>query len=44
MLLHKPRDKDRPLEWVVRTESGLDWPHPWGRETFLALAEGLLKA
>lgn len=44
MLLHKPRGKDRPLEWVVRTESGLDWPQPWGRETFFTLAEGLLKA
>ena len=44
MLLHKPRGKDRPLEWVVRTESGLDWPLPWNRETFLALAEGLLNA
>lgn len=30
--------------WVVRTESGLDWPQPWGRDTFVALAEGLLKA
>ena len=44
MLLHTPRGKDRPLEWVVRTESGLNWPHPWSRETFLALAEGLLSA
>ena len=44
MLLHKPRSKDRSLEWVVRTESGLDWPQPWGRETVLTLAEGLLNA
>lgn len=44
MLLHKPIGKDRELAWVVRTESGLDWPQPWGRETFLALAEGLLNA
>lgn len=48
MLLHRPRGKDvsenRPLEWVARTESGLDWPQPWNRETFLTLAEGLLKA
>lgn len=44
MLLHKPRGKDRPLEWVVRTESGLDWPQPWSRETFLTLADGLLNA
>jgi len=30
--------------WVVRTESGLDWPQSWGRETFLTLADGLLRA
>lgn len=31
-------------EWVIRTESGLDWPQAWGRETFLTLADGLLRA
>ncbi len=30
--------------WVVRTESGLDWPQPWNRETFLTVARGLLNA
>ena len=30
--------------WVVRTESGIDWPHPWGKETFVELARGLVKA
>ena len=44
MLLHKPVGKDRGLAWVVRTESGIDWPQLWGRETFLTLAEGLLNA
>lgn len=44
MLLHKPRGKDKPMKWVVRTDSGLDWPQPWNRETFLTLAEGLLNA
>ncbi len=44
MLLHKPLGKDRGLAWVVRTESGIDWPQPWNRETFLTLAEGLLNA
>lgn len=44
MLLHKPRGKDKPTEWVARTDSGLDWPQPWSRETFLTLAEGLLNA
>lgn len=27
--------------WKVRTDSGVDWPHPWCRETFLELADGL---
>ncbi len=44
MLLHKPLGKGQGLEWVVRTESGIDWPQPWGREAFLTLAEGLLNA
>ncbi len=44
MLLHKPTGRNGALEWVVRTESGLDWPQPWSRETFLTLADGLLKA
>jgi len=30
--------------WVARTESGIDWPQAWDRETFLTLADGLLKA
>ena len=30
--------------WTVRTESGLDWPQAWDRETFLTLADGLLRA
>jgi hypothetical protein len=29
-------------EWVVRTESNIDWPLPWSRETFLDLAGRLL--
>jgi len=44
MLLHKSLGKGYGLEWVVRTESGIDWPQPWSRETFLTLAEGLLNA
>ena len=28
MLLHKPHNHE--YEWVVRTESGLDWPQPPG--------------
>jgi hypothetical protein len=29
--------------WTVRTDSGIDWPQPWQRDTFYALAEGLLR-
>ena len=39
MLLRKPGQ-----DWVVRTESGLNWPHPWEQATFVELAEGLLGA
>jgi hypothetical protein len=39
MLLHQ---KDG--SWIVRTDSGLDWPSPWNEATFVQLAEGLLKA
>jgi hypothetical protein len=28
--------------WYVRTDSGINWPHPWREETFAELAEGLL--
>ena len=41
MLLHKPLGKDRGLAWGMRTESGIDWPQPWGRETFFTLAKGM---
>jgi hypothetical protein len=30
--------------WRVRTESEIDWPHPWGPETFVELAVGLAQA
>ena len=30
--------------WIVRTDSGLDWPESWGDDTFMSLAGGLLKA
>ena len=29
-------------EWVILTKSGLYWPNPWSRETFLHIAEGLM--
>jgi hypothetical protein len=31
-------------QWVVRTDSGLNWPAPWGDQTFVTLAEGLAEA
>jgi hypothetical protein len=30
--------------WVVLTDSGLKWPHPWSESTFVELAEGLIGA
>jgi hypothetical protein len=30
--------------WRIRTDSGLDWPHPWRKETFIELARGLTDA
>jgi hypothetical protein len=30
--------------WEIRTERGPKWPHPWGPETFVELAEALLDA
>ena len=31
-------------DWTVKTDSGLDWPHPWNRETFAQIARGFLSA
>lgn len=31
-------------EWVIRTDSGINWPQTWGKDTFFGLAESLLKA
>jgi hypothetical protein len=39
MLLRRPDQS-----WVVHTESGIDWPFQWGKDTFLDLADRLLKA
>ncbi len=30
--------------WVIRTESGIDWPQPWAKNSFLAVADQLLRA
>lgn len=31
-------------KWVVKTDSGIDWPRKWGKKTFIELAETLTKA
>ncbi|HEY3243437.1 MAG TPA: hypothetical protein VGM03_08800 [Phycisphaerae bacterium] len=30
--------------WKVRTDSGIDWPKPWNRETFVQLVKDLVAA
>lgn len=30
--------------WIVKTDSGLNWPLPWNEATFRQIAEGLLDA
>ena len=30
--------------WIIKTDSGLEWPLPWNKETFMQIAEGLLDA
>ncbi len=39
MLLYTAGDH----RWTVRTDSGIDWPQPWQKDTFYALAAGLLR-
>ena len=39
-LLHKSDNG----EWIIRTDSGLDWPLPWNQETFTQIVHGLLRA
>lgn len=31
-------------DWVIRTESGINWPNPWGKDSFIAIAEQFLGA
>lgn len=38
------RSSDPEEDWVIRTESGINWPNPWGKDSFLAIAEQLLVA
>ena len=30
------------MSWIIRTDSGINWPHPWNQQTFEELALGLL--
>jgi hypothetical protein len=30
------------MSWIVRTDSGVNWPNPWNEKTFGELALGLL--
>ncbi len=31
-------------DWIILTDSGLKWPHPWSEPTFVELTEGLTGA
>lgn len=33
----------RDHTWATQTDSGLYWPHSWGRDTFIEIAEGFLR-
>lgn len=30
--------------WIIKTDSGINWPLPWNKEAFVQIAEGLLNA
>lgn len=42
--LHRMLLIRRQDHWVVKTDAGLNWPKPWGRDTFLELAKALTQA
>lgn len=42
--MHRVRLVQINGHWHVRTDSGINWPKPWGRETFLELANELSAA
>lgn len=41
---HKVRLLRQGHEWIVRTDSGIDWPSVWGRDTYVYLAQALARA
>lgn len=42
--LHRMLLIRRGDRWLVKTDAGIDWPQPWGRQTFLDLARTLTQA
>ena len=42
--LHRVRLLKRGAQWVIRTESGIDWPKRWNEQTFIGLAKELAAA
>ena len=38
-LLHKTGSR----KWVVKTDSNVNWPMPWNRDSFVLIAEGLME-
>lgn len=42
--LHRVRLVDRDGQWAIVTLSGIDYPMPWGRDTFIHLARELAAA
>jgi hypothetical protein len=34
---------EKQAEWFILTDSNIEWPHPWRRETFAELVRGLLR-
>jgi hypothetical protein len=43
-LLYRARRQGPEWEWTAQLDSGVDWPHPWSRETFYTLADTLLRS
>ena len=37
-------DRAGGSQWIIKTGSGINWPLPWNKETFVQIAVGLLDA
>ena len=44
MLLRSLKENNSKEGWTIRTESGIDWPTAWGKDSFLVISEQLLAA